>query len=96
MHNLVIAPLQEGGVDGAEGRHALTGQASRKGDGMLLSNAHIKGAAVEALLEAVHAGASPHGCMHSNDAAVLLRLCYECVREEVGVGRNLQHSNWVK
>ncbi len=56
---------------------------------MLLGDAHIKGAAVEALLEAVHAGASAHGCMDADDAAVPLCFCYQGISEEVGVGRNL-------
>ena len=92
MHNLVIAPLEEGGVDGHKGRHAFTGQASSKGHGMLLGNAHVKGAAVEALLEAVHAGAPSHGCMDTNDPAVPLCLSYQGVSEEIGVGGDL-HSN---
>lgn len=90
MHNLVVSPLQEGGVDGAERGHSLTGQPSCKGDRMLLCNTHIKGAAVEASLEAVHAGAATHSSVHTNDAAVSLCLCYQSVSKEVGVGRNLQ------
>lgn len=85
MHNLVISPLQEGGVDGAEGSHPLTGQPGSKGDCMLLCNAHIKGAAVEAFLEAVHASAATHCSVHANDAAVSLCLGYQSVGKEVGV-----------
>lgn len=92
MHNLVVAPLEEGGVDGHKGRHAFTGQASSKGHGVLLCNAHIKGAAVETLLEAVHASASSHGCMDTDDPAVPLCLSYQGVSKEVGVGGDL-HSN---
>lgn len=93
MHNLVISPLQEGGVDGTERGHPLTGQPCRKGDSMLLRNAHIKGAAVEALLESVHACAATHGSMHTNDAAVSLCFSYQGVSKEVGVGCNLhQHT----
>ncbi len=89
MDDLVIASLQEGRVDGHKGGHAFTGQAGCKGDCMLLGDAHIKGAAVEALLEAVHACASAHGCMDANDAAVPLSLCYQGVSKEVGVGGHL-------
>ena len=35
VHDLVVAALQEGAVDGCKGDHALAGQASRKGDRML-------------------------------------------------------------
>lgn len=55
MHHLVIAALQEAGVYGAEGRHALAGQAGGKCDGVLLSNAHVIGALGEVLLKAVQA-----------------------------------------
>ncbi len=93
MDNLVIAPLQERRVDGHKGRHAFTGQTGCKGDCVLLGDAHIKGAAVEALLEAVHACASAHGCMDADDAAVPLGFRYQSVSEEVGVGRNLHTKN---
>ena len=35
VHDLVVAALQKGGVDGAEGRQALARQAGRKRHGML-------------------------------------------------------------
>ncbi|KAA6421552.1 MAG: hypothetical protein FRX49_08496 [Trebouxia sp. A1-2] len=91
MDNLVIAPLQEGRVDGHKGRHAFTSQASCKSDCMLLGDAHIKGTAVEALLEAIHACAAAHGSMDANDAAVPLSFCYQGISKEVGVGGHL-HS----
>ena len=93
MDNLVIASLQEGGVDGHKGGHAFTSQAGRKGDCMLLGDAHIKGAAVEALLEAVHACTSAHGRMDANDAAVPLGFRYQGVSKEVSVGRHLHIKN---
>lgn len=37
MHDLVIRPLQEGGVDGAEGDHALRRQPSCESDGVLFA-----------------------------------------------------------
>ena len=91
MHNLVISPLQESGVDCTEGGHPFAGQPSSKGDSMLLRNAHVKGAAVEALLESVHACAATHSSMHTNDAAVSLCFSYQGVGKEVGVGCNLHH-----
>lgn len=55
VHDLVVPALQEAGVDGAEGSHALSGQAGGEAHCVLLSNAHIKDALGEALLKAVQA-----------------------------------------
>lgn len=52
MHNLVVPPLQEGGVDGAKGHEALTRQPSSKGHGVLLGNPHVKHASGELALKA--------------------------------------------
>ena len=41
VNELVVAALQEGGVNGHHRLEALTGQASRKSNGMLLGNADI-------------------------------------------------------
>jgi hypothetical protein len=60
VHDLVVAALQEAGVDGAEGSDALRGQASSKADCVLLSNAHVKDALREALLKAVQACNAQH------------------------------------
>ena len=97
MHDLVVTPLQESGIDCTERGHPLARQPSSKGDSMLLCNAHVKGAAVEALLEAVHACAATHGSMHANDAAVPLCFSYQSVGKEVSVGCNLhKHTAWSK
>jgi hypothetical protein len=42
MHDLVIATLQESGVDGAEGREALTRKTSCECHSMLLRDSNIK------------------------------------------------------
>jgi hypothetical protein len=55
VDDLVVAALQEGGVDGAEGREALAREARRKGDGVLLRDSHVIGALGEVLLKAVQA-----------------------------------------
>ena len=44
MHNLIIAALQEGRINGGKGLHPVGGKARGKGHGMLLCNADIKGA----------------------------------------------------
>ena len=42
MNQLVIAPLQKGGIDRHHGLGALAGQTGRKGHGMLFSNPDIE------------------------------------------------------
>ena len=42
MHDLIIATLQEGRIDSAEGLHSPSSQARREGNAMLLSNSYIK------------------------------------------------------
>jgi hypothetical protein len=49
VHDLVVAALQEGGVDGAEGRQALAGQPRSEAHGVLLRDAHVKRSRREAL-----------------------------------------------
>ncbi len=56
----------------------------------LLSNAHVEGPIVEALLEAVHAGAAAHGGVDADHARIQLRLRDQRVRKEVGVAARLQ------
>ena len=90
MDYLVIASLQEGRVDCHKRCHAFASQSSGKRDGMLLGNADVEGAAVEALLEAVHAGAAAHSGMDADDAAVPLSFSYQSVGKEVGVRGDLQ------
>eukprot|EP00983_Pelagomonas_calceolata_P073890 1152316-Pelagomonas_calceolata.AAC.6 len=51
MHDLVVATLQEGGVDGAEGHQALARQPCSKGHSVLLGNADIKHAVRELVLK---------------------------------------------
>ena len=51
VHDLVVAALEEGGVDRGEGAEALAGQARGKGDRVLLRDADVKDAVGEALLE---------------------------------------------
>lgn len=92
MHDLVVSPLQESGVDGTERRHSFAGETSSESHSMLLCNAHIKSAAVKPLLEAVHAGAAAHSSVYTDDAAVPLGLSYQSVSKEVGVGCNLHRQ----
>lgn len=56
VHDLVVAALQESGVDGGEGHEALARQPRCKRDGVLLGDAHVEHAVGEALLKAVVSG----------------------------------------
>ena len=58
----------------------------------LLSDADVKGALGEALLEAVHAGAAAHGRVDAHHPAVQLRLGYQRIRKVVGVAAGLQQQ----
>mmetsp|Transcript_15003 Transcript_15003/g.44980 ORF Transcript_15003/g.44980 Transcript_15003/m.44980 type:complete len:207 (+) Transcript_15003:295-915(+) len=88
VHELVVAPLEERGVDGAEGLHATGGQARREGHRVLLGDAHVEGAlGPEALLEDAYAGAARHGGRDGHDLVILLRLLHERISEHLGQGR---------
>ena len=60
MHDLIIGALQEGRVNRAEGTHPLCRKSSRKGDGMLFSDADIERAFGMRGREFVDAGAARH------------------------------------
>ena len=84
MDDLVIATLQEGGVDGAEGLEPLTGQPRGECHGVLLCDADVEDAVVEARVESVKAGATTHGRVDPDDARVPLRLRDQSVRKDIG------------
>jgi len=89
VHNLVVAALQERGVDGAEGLEALAGQAGGERHGVLLRDADVEAPAREAAEEVVEPRAAAHGRVDGHDLAVLLRLGDERLGEVVGVGQRL-------
>ena len=60
VHDLVIGALQEGRINRAEGTHPLCRKSSRKGDGMLFSDADIERAFGMRGREFVNAGAAGH------------------------------------
>ena len=43
LHDLVVGPLQEGGINGRNRDHALLGKAACHGNGVLLRNANVEG-----------------------------------------------------
>ena len=80
MHDLVVAALQEGGVDRAERLVAFGGEARGEGHRMLLGDADVKGAVRERLVEDVDAGARRHGRGDGDDLLVLLGFLDEALR----------------
>ncbi len=76
VHHLVVAALEEGRVDGAEGHQALAGQARRKRDGVLLGDAHVKHAVGVALLKPAHrVGGWVGGWVGERRVRLHLRAC---------------------
>ena len=74
MHDLIVAALQEGGIDRAEGLHPARRKPRRKGDGVLFGNADVEGALGKALGEQVQPGAIGHGGGDGDDLVVGLGL----------------------
>mmetsp|Transcript_12641 Transcript_12641/g.32016 ORF Transcript_12641/g.32016 Transcript_12641/m.32016 type:complete len:472 (-) Transcript_12641:935-2350(-) len=87
VHHLVVATLEEGAVDRHEGLEALHRQPGGEGDGVLLGDAHVKGALGEAPAELVDPRAARHRRRDRDDLLVVLRVFDERVGEDVGVGR---------
>lgn len=86
VDHLVVAALEEGGVDGDKGLGALHGHAGGEGDGVLLGNAHVKGALGEAPAKFVHARAARHGRRDGHHGGVALGKINERVAEGRRVG----------
>mmetsp|Transcript_62970 Transcript_62970/g.117090 ORF Transcript_62970/g.117090 Transcript_62970/m.117090 type:complete len:207 (-) Transcript_62970:1161-1781(-) len=85
VHQLVIASLQESGIDAAEGLEAAGRKARGEGHCVLLSNANIKSALwSKALLEDTDSRTSRHGCGNGHNLFVLLALFDECIAEDGG------------
>ena len=90
MDDLVVAALQEGRIDRAEGLHAVGGKAAGKGHGMLLGDADVEGAFRECLAEQVDPGARRHGRRDRHDPVVLLGFLDQGVGEDLGVARRVR------
>mmetsp|Transcript_43290 Transcript_43290/g.73012 ORF Transcript_43290/g.73012 Transcript_43290/m.73012 type:complete len:269 (+) Transcript_43290:2347-3153(+) len=88
MHHLVIASLQERGINGAERLEPLHGQTSCESNSMLLSNPDIERAAGEPLPELVNTGAPRHGSSDGHDGAVVLSQAHKGVRKNGGVSHH--------
>jgi hypothetical protein len=74
MHDLIVAALQEGGVDRAERLETFGGEACGESHRVLLGDADIEGALREDLFEQVDAGAAGHCRRDGDDLVILLRF----------------------
>ena len=86
MNQLVVGPLQEGGVNRHHWFEPLAGQPSGESDGMLLGNADIKIALRKAALKLHHAGALSHGRCDAHQARVIQRHVAQPLAKHLGEG----------
>ncbi len=89
VDNLVVAALQERGIDRGERLHALGGKARSERHSVLLGYADVEGTVGKALPEDVEPGAIRHRGRDRNDALVLLRLRDEAVGKHARIGRRI-------
>mmetsp|Transcript_20090 Transcript_20090/g.44288 ORF Transcript_20090/g.44288 Transcript_20090/m.44288 type:complete len:202 (+) Transcript_20090:848-1453(+) len=88
MHKLVVASLQERGVNCAERLKASGSKSSRKCHSVLLCNTHIEGAFwTEAFLKDPNASSSRHGCSDRDDFFIPLTLTHQLICKDFGQGR---------
>ena len=83
MDYVVVGPLQEAGVNGHEGQHAVFGEAAGEGDGVALGDTDVKGALGMLLHKRGDGGAREHRCRHPYDILPLVGEAYEFVAEDV-------------
>ena len=86
VHELVVAALQKGGVDGDDGFDAFAGEAGGEGYGVLLGDADVEIAFGKTLLELDQAAAFAHGGGDGGKAGVGLGLVAQPAAEDFGVG----------
>ena len=89
MHHLIIAALQEGGIDRAKGLHPPSGKARAEGDGVLFGDANIEEAFGKTVGKEVQPGAIRHSSRHGNDPVVARRLGHQRLRKDLGIGRRI-------
>ena len=89
VDDLIVAALQKGRVDRAEGLVTLRRKSRRKGYGVLLGDARIEGPVGEFLAEHVEAGAGRHGGRDRNDLVVPPCFLDEALGEDLRVGRSV-------
>ena len=80
---VVVGPLQEAGVNGHEGQHAVFGEAAGEGDGVALGDAYVEYAVGQLALHDAYGGAGGHGGRDGADALVGAGKLEEGVAEDV-------------
>ena len=90
MNELVVAALQEGGVDGDHRLQAVAGHAGGKGDSVLFGDGHVVVAVLEAFGKIHHAGTLAHGWGDADQAFVLRGHVAEPAAEHVLVFQQLR------
>ena len=89
LHDLVESPLQEGGIQRHHRHHSLLGKTASHGNGVLLRNAHVKGAVRETPLEFQQPGSAGHGGSNGADTLIFLRQRDHSLAETVGISLRL-------
>ena len=87
MDDLIVSALQEGRVNRTEWTHALRGEASREGHGMLFRDAHIERAFGVGGGEFVNAGPAGHGGSDRADFGVGFRKLGQRFAKHILIGR---------
>ena len=72
IENLIIAALQEGGINRKYRQHPILRQSGSKSDGVLLCDAHVKEAVRELLRKILQPGTAFHGGGNGADSFVFL------------------------
>jgi len=86
MDDLIVGPLQEGGVDGHHGDQPFHRQTGGEGDAVLLRDADIEKAVGIGPGEFIQAGAVAHGGRDGHDAGVFPAEPEQGLAEHPGVG----------
>ena len=86
VHELVVAALQKGGVDGDDGFDAFAGEAGGEGDGVLFGDADVEIAFGKTSGKFDEAAAFAHGGGNGGEAGVGFCLVAQPAAEDFGVG----------
>ncbi|EKY09651.1 hypothetical protein HMPREF9120_00356 [Neisseria sp. oral taxon 020 str. F0370] len=86
VHELVVAALQKGGVDGDDGFDAFAGEAGGEGDGVLFGDADVEIAFGKASGKFDEAAAFAHGGGDGGEAGIGFGLVAQPAAEDFGVG----------
>ena len=86
VDQLVVAALQEGGINRHHRLQPLARHARSKGEGVLLSNANVVIAAGKALMELHHPRAFAHRRRNADQAAIVRRHVAQPIAKHLGEG----------